>query len=271
MSPDVISAVEAVLGRHPVISRFFESWTGKQLERAKKGEPYHIFLDYLASKYGDAVARQTSRFFETGLNRAPEQVPTWRRRFRQTTSQAEVESVLAEMEVGYLLLERGYKVEVEPLYPHRGPDFRVTMNGHVLYIEVKKLQRDADTEDVRRKAWADNKNPEDGTVWSRELTHDTLDNMAWNLTTGYLKDTQFPEDGLHVLFVDTFKRTFGDDAMMTAWNEIHPDSINSLILCNRQGHWLNGLAAGVQILQNPDSPVPSVVLQALRDTFSNRS
>jgi len=113
-------------------------------------------------------------------------------------------------------------------------------------------------------------------MWTLEITPDARDRRQDNLYWRYLKGNQFPNDGLHVLVVDTSKSMRTDTLLSRAWEYYcrtrawedcsHPP-IHSLILCPRQGYWLNDLTVGAVILQNKHSPLPNDVFETLKGIF----
>lgn len=245
-----LDQVESLIFQFQNISRFLGNWLLEEMKKAKQKQPYHILVAFLASPFGKITAEKTSHIFESLLNLASSECPRLRKKVIETTNQPEFESVLFELEVGYLLLQHGYRIKVEPLYPKKGPDFVIVLNGQDVYIEAKKLQHDAE----ERHLW----NTQD--VWTRTVTRSGLDAREWNLYERYLADNQFPDGGLHVLAIDTSKFLHSDEMLPHAWDyychsetKVHSQHpIHVLILCRRkdQGHtsWLNDLTDGAIVL-----------------------
>jgi len=261
--------VEQLVSRHQNISAFLGDWICKELESARREEGCHVFVAYLASPYRTVFAGKVERIFEFLLHEAADQCAGLRKNLTVATNQAELESRLAELEVACLLLRYGLKITVEPLSPKKGPDFKVALRGEDLYIEVKKLQREAIEQSLGS---AHN-------CWTRPVSPSSLEDEWWNLHERYLVNSQFADDGYHVLAVDTSKRLHSPELMCSAWGYYcrhrgkgsSRHGIHVLVLCRRekegQVSWLNDLVVGASFLRNPSTPEARNVLPALKCIF----
>jgi hypothetical protein len=138
-----------------------------------------------------------------------------------------------------------------------------------------------------------------GGGWSLNIDKTVLERRELNLYSEYfLERPQFPDDGLHVLIVDTSKRA-PQNLMARAWSDYlqnvkeHSDAvrldqagsllfggnsrplINALIECHREDqhnvHWMNDLTAGAIILPNPHSPLPEDIYATLTSIFQREA
>ena len=264
-----LDQAESLVSQFQNVSLFLGDWIFEEMEKAKQEQPYHILVAYLASLYGKITAEKIDHIFESLLNLASSECPRLRKKVIETTNQPDFESVLFELEVGYLLLQHGHRIKVEPLYPKKGPDWGTTLHGQDVYIEAKQLQHDAEEELL----W----NTQD--VWTRIVTRSGLDAREWNLYERYLAENQFPDSGLHVLAIDTSKFLHSDEMLPHAWDyychsetKVHSQHpIHVLILCRRedQGYtsWLNDLTDGAIVLDDPLMPAPDNMLKAVKGAF----
>ncbi len=122
-----------LVSRSPGIIRFFDGWIAQELEEANQAERPHIVVGYLASPDGPTWAKKMDDIFRMLTESIPSQCPRLRRKVTDTVSQADLEAVLFELEIGSLLLKYGHTVEVEPLYPEKGPDFRTVLHAESIY------------------------------------------------------------------------------------------------------------------------------------------
>jgi hypothetical protein len=264
--------VEQLISQFQNIPAFLGNWLVEELEHAKHKQSCHIFVGYLASPYKKVFAEKVDRIFELLLHHASGECPRLRKKLTETTNQPEFESALFELEVGCLLLQHGYRIKAEPLYPKKGPDFRIALLGEDVYIEAKKLQHNAEEQHL----WNTQH------VWCRIITTSHLNNQEWNLYERYLASNQFPDDGYHILAIDTSKRLHSTELLGDAWdyycdnqkNECSRHPIHVLILCRREKErhisWLNDLTVGASVLYNPYSPMASNVLDSLKGIFSGK-
>jgi len=269
MSPEEIVQVKALISQSPSISRFLGNWIQKQAGAAEQSQSHHIFLAYLASPYGYIFAKKTSDLFGSVLGAIPNQCPRLRKKIVKAVGQEDLEAVLSELEIGVLLLKNSLRVEVEPL-GRKGPDLKAYFGGYDTYVEAKKLQHDAEIKHLRTS--------EDN--WVRVHTKPKLDKRTWNLYERYLTQNQFPNEGLHVLVVDSSKTDHGDKQPMSqAWDyycergasgNSYP-IIHALVLCRRQKQkhisWLYDLTSEAAIFQNTYSPLPNNVFETLTGVF----
>lgn len=260
---------ELLVSRSKNMTRLLGNWLFEQLEMARRKQPGHIIVGYLASPYGQSFAEKTERILEPFLLNAASECPRLRKKFIEAKHQPEFEALFFELEVGHRLLSRGYQLVVEPLRKERGPDFRISLGNQSVYVEVKKLQPDAD----EQRLWEGKK------AWARIITPSELDRREWNLHERYLVSTQFPRDGLHVLVVDIFKSLLLSDSPLShAWeyycSQPREDSqrlIHALIVCRRENQrhasWLNDLTDGVSISFHPIATTSNTMLGTLRRMF----
>jgi len=94
-----------------------------------------------------------------------------------------------------------------------------------------------------------------------------------------LSSRQFPEEGLHIILLDSGKLASGKQMAQEAWRkklrvQLSPGMgkhVNAVIVCPRvvdeHVHWLNDLTAGAIILQNSLAPLPECVLKELERIF----
>ena len=271
MLQEELEQAESLISQFPSIPKFLGDWLTKELEKARQSEMRHIFLGYLTSPCGYIWAEKVGRIFETLMQYAPSECPRLRRKVTQATDQRDLESVLFELEIGFLLLKHGHEIEAEPLHPQRGPDFRVVLCDQNVYVEVKKLQHDAEEEYL----WKTQD------VWARTLTQSDLDKREWNLYQRYLATDQFPDEGWHILAIDTSKSRRADGLLARAWEDHCQDSasddfprrrtIHALVLCRREAQqhtfWLNDPTTGIEILHNLLSSMPDQVLEISQSIF----
>jgi hypothetical protein len=269
ISTSELSNAESLISQFQSILLFLGEWLSHEIEKAKQGRPYHILVGYVASPYGRRVAEKIDHIFGSLLTLPPRERSRLRKKVIEATSQPDFESVLFELEISHLLLRHGHAIEVEPCRPKKGPELRTTFQGQQVYIEAKKLQADAEAENL----WKTH------TVWARTVKQSALDQREWNLYQRYLADNQFPNSGLHLLAIDTSKFLHSAEMLPLAWdnycrsdtkaNSQHP--VHVLILCRRenQGHtsWLNSLTDGAVVLDDPLLPVPDDVLGFVRCVF----
>jgi hypothetical protein len=112
--------------------------------------------------------------------------------------------------------------------------------------------------------------------WIRDITANSRDRdngkKKWNLEGRYLTGRQFPDDGLHILMVDTSDLDDGDTLMSQIWEQAICPSINCLVICHRQvnhrhRHWLNDLTVDPMFIQNSLVPLPDDVFDTLKHVF----
>ncbi len=266
MSATEAHQVEQLVSQFQSIPVFLDNWLVAELEHAKQKQDCHIFVGYLASPHKKVFAEKVDYIFELLLRHASGECPRLRKKLTASTNQPEFESALFELEVACLLLQHGCGIKAEPLYPKKGPDFRITLLGEDVYIEAKKLQPDAEEQQL----W------DTQHEWSRTIN---LNNQEWNLYERYLASNQFPDNGCHILAIDTSKRSHSAESLRHAWEYYcynqkdgrsqHP--IHALILCRREKlrhiSWLHDLTVGASELENPYSPISSKVLDSIKDIF----
>jgi hypothetical protein len=269
MSATDARQAEQLISQFQNISTFLGNWLYKELEHAKRKQGCHIFVGYLASPYRNAFAEKVDHIFESLLHKAPDDCPRLRKKLIKTTNQSEFESILFELEIGCLLLRHDHKIKAEPLYPKEGPDFKIALLDEDVYIEAKKLRRDAEEQHL----WNTQQ------VWCRTITASYLSRQEWNLYVEYLASNQFPDDGYHILVIDTSKRPRSAELLCRAWDyychkqksESSQHPIHVLILCHRekQRHvsWLNDLTVGADVLHNPSLPISDNVSDTLKGLF----
>jgi hypothetical protein len=264
--------VERLLLRYHNMSAFLGDWICKELESARRGQGCHALVGYLASHWGAVFAQKVEHMSQLLLRDAPSQCPRLREKLRETSNQAQLDEALFELELACLFLRHGHKIVVEPT-SRKGPDLKVLLCGRDVYVEAKKLERDADQQ--RRRA--------SRCGWIRIVAGHRLEKDEWNLHQNYLETNQFPDHGYHVMAVDTFRRTGGAELMARAWNyychntrDRSPQrSIHVLVLCRReeQRHlcWLKDLTVGASVLHNPSAPIHDNVLSALKEIFCSQA
>jgi hypothetical protein len=259
---------ELLILRSKNMKALLGNWLADQLEKAKRKQSGHIIVGYLASPYGQSFAEKTERLLEPFLLHAASECPRLRKKFIEAKHQPEFEALFFELEVGCRLLSRRYQLVVEPFRKERGPDFRIGLGNQSVYVEVKKLQPDADEQKLR----------ESKRAWARIITPAELDKRMWNLHERYLVGTQFPRDGLHVLVVDIFKSLRSDSPLSRAWEyycsqpqENPRDFIHALVVCRRErqrhAFWLNDLTDGVSISFHPVVSTSNTALETLKSIF----
>lgn len=268
-----LEQAKELVSKSPGILRFFGGWIAQELEEANQAERPHIVVGYLASPDGPVWAKKMDEIFRMLTESIPSQCPRLRRKVTGAVSQADLEAVLFELEIGSLLLECGHMIEVEPLYPEKGPDFRTVLHAESIYIEAKKLQHDA----IEQSLWNTRK------PWARILTQSFLDRREWNLHQRYLAQNQFPEDGFHVLGIDVSKSPRSATLLTKAWSDYcqstmskkrSRSTIHALVLCCREveEHTSSSydITEGVSILNNPSLSLPDDILETLEAIFGLR-
>lgn len=153
LSPGELNRIESLHANYPSISTFLTTsksgdWISVELEKARNKHDHHMLLEYLAD-WGNIIARRFSEMFEVVLAHILEQRPKLRRKLRSANTQVGFESVWFELEIASILLDGGYRVEIEPL-GKKGPDFKTSILEHEVFLEAKRLQIDAETRALSR-------------------------------------------------------------------------------------------------------------------------
>ena len=98
------------------------------------------------------------------------------------------------------------------------------------------------------------------TIGSQEATRELADR--------YFRGEQFPNDGLHVLVINTYVRGV-DTYLASAWKETEQSTtIHCLVLCPQIGGWSGDIVGSSTLHQNAHAPLPDDVFQALQRLFS---